>query len=270
MRIIQISDTHLAEGCAAFDENFDAIAKYIAETKPDLVVHSGDITRDAPYAPEELGYAKARLDALGTEVLVIPGNHDVGDNPGDGGYVPKMPVSEPLIETYREVFGRDYWAVERGGWRFVGINALYFLSGLPGEELQWGWLAEAISGHDRIGLFLHKPLFLTATETPADPPYRYVPEAPRARLSSLINQHDIRFVACGHVHQTRSHTIGNAQFIWAPATAFFLPDDMQPRVGDKHCGLVQYDLGDDGSVSFEVIRPDGINDQDLTSLPKVY
>ena len=145
MRIIQISDTHLADGYTAFDENFDAVARYISEAKPDLVVHSGDITRDAPYAPGELSYAKARLDTLAAEVLAIPGNHDIGDNPADGSYVPKNLVSEPLIEAYRAVFGADCWTVDHNGWRLIGINSLYFLSGLPGEELQWNWLAEAMS-----------------------------------------------------------------------------------------------------------------------------
>lgn len=270
MKLIQISDTHLAEGCDAFDTNFDAVARHIAQVQPDLVVHSGDITRDAPLAPEELAYAKSRLSSLGVEVLAIPGNHDIGDNPGDGDYVPGKPVDDSRIAAYEAVFGPDHWSVERGAWRFVGINSLYFLSGLDGEMAQWDWLEEALSGHDRIGLFLHKPLFLTPEDTPADPPYRYVPEAPRARLADLIAKHGVRFVGCGHVHQTRAHVVGDTHFVWAPATAFVLPDEMQPRVGDKICGLVEYDLADDGAVTFEIIRPEGIADQDITTLPKVY
>ena len=270
MRLIQISDTHLAEGCDAFDANFDAVARYIAQAKPDLVVHSGDITRDAPFAPQELAYAKARLDALGAPVLAIPGNHDIGDNPGDGGYQPKKPVTEAQIDAYRAVFGADYWVEDRGAWRFIGLNSLYVLSGLEGEDAQWAWLEEAMTGHDQIGLFLHKPLFLLPEDTPADPPYRYLPEAARARLSALIDQHPVRFVGCGHVHQTRSHAVGQTQFVWAPATAFVLPDDMQPRVGDKLCGLIQYDLSDDGGVAFEIVTPEGIAHQDITTLPKVY
>lgn len=269
MRIVQISDTHLAEGYAAFDANFDAAAAWIRAAAPDLVVHTGDITRDAPGAPGELAYAKARLQALGVPVLALPGNHDIGDNPADG-YDPETPVSDALLQAYSAVFGPDRWVEEQGGWRIVGMNSLLCQSGLAAEAAQWAWLEEALAGHDRIALFLHKPLFLEPDATPEDPPYRYVPQGPRARLAALIAGGGVRVVGCGHVHQTRAHRVGQAQFVWAPATAFVLPDTMQPRIGEKVCGLVAYTLGADGSVAYEVVRPEGIADQDLTQLPKAY
>jgi len=270
LRVIQISDTHLAPGFAAFDANFEAVADQIRKAAPDLVIHTGDITRDAPGAPDELAYARQCIDTLNSEVLCIPGNHDIGDNYGDHGYVPKQPVTEALTDAYRDHFGPDYWFEERGGWRFVGLNALLFASGTVSEKRQWEWMAEALGDHDRVALFLHKPLFLTPDHTPADPPYRYVPEGARARLTALIAQGGVRLVGCGHVHQTHAHRVGDTAFVWAPATAFILPDTMQPKIGDKVCGLVEYRLADDGGVAFEILRPSGIEDHDLTRLPVAY
>ena len=43
MRIVLVSDTHLTPRTAAFTENWSAVARWIESTKPDLVVHLGDI-----------------------------------------------------------------------------------------------------------------------------------------------------------------------------------------------------------------------------------
>ena len=46
MRIIQISDTHLSPGKAHFADNWPPLARWIAEQRPDLVIHTGDVTVD--------------------------------------------------------------------------------------------------------------------------------------------------------------------------------------------------------------------------------
>ncbi len=51
------------------------LRKSIQETKPDLVVVSGDVTQRA--RPAQFGEARAFLDALPGAKLVVPGNHDV-------------------------------------------------------------------------------------------------------------------------------------------------------------------------------------------------
>ena len=44
----------------------------------------------------------------------------------------------------------------------------------------WGFGVDAaLSGHERIALFIHQPLFLDDPETPADVVYRYVPMEPQ-------------------------------------------------------------------------------------------
>ena len=64
--------------------------------------------------------------------------------------VVQKPVTEAQIDAYRSVFGADYWVEDRDTWRFIGLNSLYVLSGLAGEDAQWAWLEEALTGHDQI------------------------------------------------------------------------------------------------------------------------
>ena len=73
-----------------------------------------------------------------------------------------------------------------------------------------------------VALFLHKPLFL---QTPEDPEtegtaIRYVPQPVRARLVEMLDSHDVRLVASGHVHQRRDFTYGCTRHVWAPSTGF--------------------------------------------------
>jgi 3',5'-cyclic AMP phosphodiesterase CpdA len=48
MRIVQISDTHLSPDKPHFVENWAPLAAWIADQHPDLVIHTGDVTADAP------------------------------------------------------------------------------------------------------------------------------------------------------------------------------------------------------------------------------
>lgn len=269
MKVLQISDTHLGARVAGFNANFDRIADWVRAEAPDLVIHTGDITRDAPGAPEELAFAKARLDQLGAPWLAIPGNHDIGDNPSDG-YMPKKPVDGALLQAYRDVFGPDRWVETRGGWRLIGVNSLLMGSGLDEEAAQWDWLEAALTGDAPTALFLHKPIVLTEEATPEDPPYRYLPREPRARMIDLIAKGGVKMVGCGHVHQTRDHMLGGARCVWAPATAFCLPDDLQPRIGEKICGAVRHMFSPDGAHNFEIARPVGVADQLITEFPEAY
>jgi 3',5'-cyclic AMP phosphodiesterase CpdA len=85
MRIVLVSDTHLAPRATAFAENWTAAAAWIGRNAPDLVVNLGDITADGVSAPEELDAASVVFEALGRPMRLLPGNHDIGDNPLETG-----------------------------------------------------------------------------------------------------------------------------------------------------------------------------------------
>ena len=57
MRIIQISDTHLSAGKPHFADNWAPLAAWIEGQRPDLVIHTGDVTVDGADAPDDMRYA---------------------------------------------------------------------------------------------------------------------------------------------------------------------------------------------------------------------
>ena len=57
MRVIQISDTHLSAGKPHFADNWAPLAAWIEEQRPDLVIHTGDVTVDGADAPEDMRYS---------------------------------------------------------------------------------------------------------------------------------------------------------------------------------------------------------------------
>uniref|UniRef100_UPI00138ACF67 metallophosphoesterase family protein n=1 Tax=Bradyrhizobium genomosp. III TaxID=2683271 RepID=UPI00138ACF67 len=79
VRVIQISDTHLSPSKQHFDANWAPLARWIAQHKPDLVIHTGDVTVDAADQETDAAYCATQLASLGVPVVAVPGNHDVGE-----------------------------------------------------------------------------------------------------------------------------------------------------------------------------------------------
>jgi 3',5'-cyclic AMP phosphodiesterase CpdA len=269
--ITQVSDTHLSRQKSEFVGNFEVAADHVARQKPDLVVHSGDIAVEATQRPDDLAFAHELMAGLAAPYRAIAGNHDIGDNPGDGGYMPKKPVNDDLVASYENLFGPSQWQIDAAGWSIIGVNAELFLSGLASETAQEAWLDDMLgrSGGKPVAIFCHKPLFLAAVEEPAEVPYRYVPMAPRRRLAEMMTKADVRLFACGHVHQSRDHVVDGVRHVWGPATAFTLPDEVQPRVGTKRCGLVDYVFSPDG-VSVETRFPEAMAQHDYNAVRAAY
>jgi hypothetical protein len=44
----------------------------------------------------------------------------------------------------------------------------------------------------------------------------------------------------GHVHQRRDFTFGHTRHVWAPSAGFIMPERIQPVIGAKEVGLVEY------------------------------
>lgn len=82
MRIVQITDTHLSLIKPHFNRNWEPLVAWIDEQKPDLIVHTGDLTVDCADVEADFLFCQACLDDLPARVLSLPGNHDIGHLPG--------------------------------------------------------------------------------------------------------------------------------------------------------------------------------------------
>src|ERR1700755_880566 len=115
-RIVQISDTHLSRLHPQFVGNYEVASDFANASKPDLVIHSGDLAVEATARADDLVFAKEAMESLHAPYRGIAGNHDIGENPGDGGYMPKKPVTAERIGTYEALFGASQWQFDAAGW----------------------------------------------------------------------------------------------------------------------------------------------------------
>jgi 3',5'-cyclic AMP phosphodiesterase CpdA len=258
VRIAVVADSHLAPDAHAFDRNWRGVRDYVASLDAHLTVHLGDVTVDGLGDPDHFRHARALAAAWPTPIRYVPGNHDIGDNPPGPGIAAKHPLDPARIGAFRAALGPDYWALDADGWRVIALNAQLLGTATREETEQWSWLAAAAAeARGRpVALLLHKPLF---QDSPLDgkPHHRYVPLAPRRRLLELLSDVALRVVLSGHTHQYRDRTVEAVRHVWLPSTAFYLPDELQERLGEKVTGLGVLDLTP-GGLRFHLVCPEGV------------
>jgi 3',5'-cyclic AMP phosphodiesterase CpdA len=239
MRIIQITDTHLSRAKPHFADNWPPLAAWIAAQRPDLVIHTGDVTIDGADAEEDLRHAVELMRSLGVRFRAVPGNHDVGD----AGH-PRQPVTDERLARWRTYFGLDRWFEDVEDVRLIGFDAMLLGSGNREEVAQTAWLEEVMEGAGRrkIAWFLHRPLFLDSPDEP-DTGYWSVKPEPRAELIELVRRHSVTLVASGHLHKAHQTERDGTRYIWAPASSFLVGPEIQPPMpGEKRLGVVLYEI----------------------------
>lgn len=271
MKIALITDTHLAAIAPAFRENCDAARDWIATTGSDLTVHLGDITVDGSKFPEQLDYAREAFSDWPTPIRFVPGNHDIGDNidPHAPHAKHEPQVNGARLELYRKAFGADLWSFQGDGWTVVGLNAQLFGAGTLEESEQVTWLDETLTHvTGPLGLMLHKPLFRNG---PADTErhHRYLPVEQRLELARRLDAKDLRFVVCGHTHQLRRIVVDGVEHVWAPSTAFIIPDGRQETIGEKIVGALTLTLDAKGH-RFDYSEPAGMTRNDISRFMELY
>lgn len=217
LRLIQFSDTHLREGQWRHQRNFSRAVRRAGGY--DLAVISGDLSVDGADQERDLIAARERFSALRGPLHLLPGNHDVGEEPASPRQ--RQPVSPKRLERYTRILGHDHFDIALPGWRLIGLNVHVFGTAWPEEARQWALLEEAVAGSDtaRVGVFLHKPLFLVAPDEPADL-MNCVDPAARERLLALADGGSgIAFFSSGHLHQTLLRKVDGVLHAWCPATA---------------------------------------------------
>jgi hypothetical protein len=131
--------------------------------------------------------------------------------------------------------------------------------------------AAGLAGADgrAVALFVHKPLF-DRHEDETALGGRFLNPGSRHRLLAALGTRRPAVVACGHVHQHRDGDGGGMRCVWAPSTAFVLPDSRQPRYGLKEVGYVAHRLHADGTHDSRFVAVPGAATLNIADFPAAY
>ncbi len=140
---IHASDTHIS------DESLDRLRRFqqiVDSVKPDLVIITGDLVRDALRVPEteathlyELFLKEIRK--TNAPVWYVPGNHEIF---GIERHLSLVSAQNPLYgrKMYHHYLGPDYYSFNYGGIHFIGLNSvefedLWYYGRIDSIQLEW-------------------------------------------------------------------------------------------------------------------------------------
>lgn len=218
IRVVQVSDTHLSETHAYFIDNFDVFVDDMAALKPDLIVHSGDLSFNGPDRPGDLAFAANQLRRLDCPVLALAGNHDIGEAPRHSRL--RQPLTDARLGAWRETVGPLWWSHDIGEWRLIGLDTALMGSDRPEEAEQRAFLVAALGTRGAMSamVFIHMPPFVA---DPADQrsTTSAVPFEARGPLLEICRTSGVKVIACGHLHVYRRLRHRGMEIVWAPPTA---------------------------------------------------
>jgi len=137
VRIAQVSDAHLSAARPFFAGNFARIAQAIRDEHFDYLLATGDLNLVGEQSAEELTHGIAQHAAIGPEMICVPGNHDVGNDPVRGGTGIATPER---VARWTEHAGPSAWVRDLPGWRLIGLDC----QSLDFHTEQWEVLARAV------------------------------------------------------------------------------------------------------------------------------
>ena len=153
--------------------------------------------------------------------------------------------------------------------RIVVVADSHLAPGVHAFDRNWDAVRAFVSGQ-RVDLTVHlgditvdglsdPAHFRHAVTMSADwpTPIRYLPAAERRRLLELTADASLRAAISGHTHQYRDRTVEGLRHVWVPSTAFYLPDGIQDRVGEKVTGVEVLEL-EPGRLRFHLVCPEGL------------
>jgi predicted phosphodiesterase len=216
--MFQLTDTHWGYKGPANPDPGGAFERAVAEIakwpqRPELVVHTGDVTHmttDAGERKARLETAKGMLAKLGTELLVIPGEHDAAADKG---------------AAFQAVFGPTHQARQLKGVYMIAIDNVSDPKGAIGDE-QLAWLDSEVSkvpADKQLLVFTHRPLFALAQ------PWDWF-TADGEKALAILDRHPNTTVFYGHIHQANLHKTNSILHMSSRSLVFPLPAPMsQPN-----------------------------------------
>ena len=255
IRIIQVSDTHISRKRAYFVDNWDVFVGEMQHSRPDLIVHSGDVSFDGVCDEDDIAFARKEKDRLPAPWLAIAGNRDTGA-PTPTANLNQQPIDAERLARWRRHYGPSYWCRDIGAWRLIGIDSALLGSGHSEERQQAMFIESSLRGRANrpVMLFQHVPPF-DKNPDDAAPTNLAVPHTVRKWLLDLCLGNGVSVIACGHLHVYRHLEYHGIQIVWAPATSFAnIIEKQQAGLGMPRAGFIEWKL-DGRSISHRLVEP---------------
>ncbi len=243
---IQASDTHISEKTVDRMQKFRDV---VDSVKPDFVIITGDLVKDALRVPETEARGlfelfKREIAKMSLPVWCIPGNHE---NFGIERHLSLVSPTNPLYgrKMYRFYFGPDYYSFNYGGVHFIGLNSLsyddlYYYGHIDSTQLEWLKRDIALLPLSTpIVTFQHVPFFsgvLSMTplvENGFDRTvewekgvlqYRHVVSNAQ-EVVAILSQHNYPLALAGHHHLQQKFTMEGVQTRFEQTAAVIGPSD---------------------------------------------
>ena len=192
---------------------------------PDFVIHLGDLVHPVPALPayeDAVESFQAIYSGLKPKLHLVPGNHDVGDKPGE--WLPAKSITAPFLDRYRSHFGDDFYSFDHGDCHFVVINSQLLNSGLEHESEHAHWLEQDLRTHERMRTFVfsHYPPFICSSSEIGH--YDNIDEPARSWLLGLLAKHGAEALFSGHVHNFFYNRLDHVDHYIVPSVAFVRHD----------------------------------------------
>ncbi len=245
---IHASDTHLDSASLDRTRHLEQV---VDSLKPDFVLITGDLVRDALRVPEAV--ATERYDLFAAEkkrftrpVWTAPGNHEIFGIETEKSHVsPQHPLFGRGM--YRHYFGPDYYSFNYGGVHFVGLNSediddQWYYGHIDAGQLNWLELdLSFVPATTPVVTFNHIPFF-----TAAEMINGYVDEPPAPTLITvggktafrhtvsnagdalaILRKHRFPLALGGHIHirETLEYALGGQNTRFEQAGAVVGPSE---------------------------------------------
>ncbi len=248
LRLAQITDCHIFADAESrllgldTRESLRAVCAAIEREQPDLdgLLATGDLSQDG--SPASYEYLARQLDALGTPVFWLPGNHD------DPAVMAKHFRGDKIVAT-RHVLVAD--------WQIVMLD-----STLPGEVHGEVSAAELEFLDAAIGEYPERHALVCLHHQAIDTGSRWIDRKGlrgQDELGARIRAHaNVRAVIWGHVHQEAHHRLDDIEWMSTPSSCVqFQPGSEEFTADTAAPGYRSLALHADGRIDTAVHRLQG-------------
>ena len=181
---------------------FEKVLVHAMHLNPDAVFLTGDFCASAP-VQEIFHQLRARLDLLGVNCYLTPGNHD----------------DREMLRNAFDLEGQNYEPIR--GTVQVKNKDFLFLDSSTGKvnEEQIGWLTDALKAHPEAPIVMHHPPMPMGV---AFMDRKYPLQETENLLSALTADGHPRKIFCGHYHSNRTVNWKNLEVHICPPASFYI------------------------------------------------